>query len=180
MTSSQIQYSIETGRLKLGNWDKLSHYGIVGLLLIIPCLFVFSHLKDYLAGTPQYIMPGERWFMIIPSILGLLFYRLQRNRLKFKMTDTHLTREQLGPVIKKVADELGWVIEKDNKKIIIARTHPGFFSGSWGEQIIILFSRNKVLVNSICDPQKRSSVVSMGRNKRNMRRLIVEIEAARR
>lgn len=180
MTSNQIQYSIDTGRLKLGNWDKLSHYGIVGLLFIIPCLFIFSHLKDYFAGTPQYFIPGEPWFMIIPSILGLIFYWLQKNRLKFKTAGTHLTREQLGSVIKKVADELGWTIEEDNKNIIIARTHPGFFSGSWGEQITILFGRNKVLVNSICDPQKRSSVVSMGRNKRNMRRLIEEIDAASR
>ena len=116
--------------------------------------------------------------MIIPAILGILFYRLQKRRLKFKSIDTKLTRDELGPIIEKVAKELEWTPFVNNKKIIIAKTHPSFFSGSWGEQITILFDKNRILVNSICDPDKRSSVVSMGRNKKNMNRLIKEITKA--
>jgi hypothetical protein len=119
-------------------------------------------------------------FMVIPIILGLLFYRLQRNRLKFKSISTQLTREELDSVVEKVANELKWIPYVMDKKVIIAKTHPSFFSGSWGEQITILFDKNRVLVNSICDPDKRSSVVSMGRNKQNMSRLIEEIKKASR
>ncbi|WP_136668314.1 hypothetical protein [Flavobacterium sp. H122] len=86
-----------------------------------------------------------------------------------------MTREELDPIIEKVAKELEWTSYVVNKKMIIAKTHPNFFSGSWGEQITILFDKNQVLVNSICDPDKRSSVVSMGRNTKNMNRLIEEI-----
>ena len=178
MTNEQIKYSIETCKMKLGKWDKFNHYGIVGFLFIIPSTLIFFHLKDYFQGTTRPLREGEIWFFIIPSILGLLFYRLQKNRLKFKSIETNLTREELDPIIEKVANELEWTPYLTNKKIIIAKTHPSFFSGSWGEQITILFDKNRILVNSICDPDKRSSVVSMGRNKKNMNRLIEEIKKA--
>lgn len=180
MTNDQIRYSIETGEMKLEFWDKFTHYGIVGFLFFIPAMFIFFHLQDYFQGTPRPFREEEIWFMIVPSLLGLLFYRLQRNRLKFKSIDTNLTREEFDPIIEKVANELEWMPYVANKKVIIAKTHPGFFSGSWGEQITILFDKNRILVNSICDPDKRSSVVSMGRNKQNMNRLIEEIKNASR
>ena len=175
MTKEQIKYSIETGKMKLGNWDKLTHYGIVGFMFIIPTMFIFFHLKAYFQGASKPFQAGEIWIMIIPSILGLLFYWLQKNRLKFKSIDTKLTRFELDPVIEKVANELEWIVYVKNKKLVIAKTQPSFFSGSWGEQITILFDENRILVNSICDPSKRSSVVSMGRNNKNMNRLIEEI-----
>lgn len=178
MTNEQIKYSIETGEMKIGNWDKFTHYGIVGFLFIFPAMFIFFHLKDHFQGTSRPFREGEVWFMIIPAILGILFYRLQKRRLKFKSIDTKLTRDELDPIIEKVTKELEWTPFVNNKKIIIAKTHPSFFSGSWGEQITILFDKNRILVNSICDPDKRSSVVSMGRNKKNMNRLIKEITKA--
>lgn len=180
MTNEQIQYSIETGELKLGNWDKFTHYGIVGFLFIIPAMIIFFHTKDYFLGISRPFREVEIWFMIIPSILGLLFYRLQKNRLKFKHIETKLTREEIDPIIEKVVNELEWTPYLINEKIIIAKTHPSFFSGSWGEQVTILFDKNRILVNSICDPDKPSSVVSFGRNKKNMDRLIEEIKKANR
>ena len=180
MTNEQIKYSIETGEIKLGHWKKFTHYGIVGFLFFIPAMFIFFHLQDYFQGTPRPFREGEIWFMIIPSILGILFYRLQRNRLKFQSIETNLTRKEFDPIIEKVANELEWTPYAINKKIIIAKTNPSFFSGSWGEQITILFDKNRILINSICDPDKQSSVVSMGRNKQNINRLIDEIKKASR
>ena len=60
----------------------------------------------------------------------------------------------------------------------MAKTHPSFSSGSWGEQITILFDNRTILVNSICDLDKKNSVVSMGRNKQNENTLINEIKKA--
>jgi len=178
MTNEQIKYSIETGRIKLKKWDKFSHYGIVAFLYYIPTLFLIIHLIDYFQGTPRPFREGEIWFMIIPSILGLLFYRIQKNRLKFKSIDTMLTRKEIDVVIDNVANKLEWKIFMMNKKVLIAYTNPSFFTGSWGEQITILFDKNRILVNSICDPKKRSSVVSMGRNKQNIKLFIEEIKKA--
>lgn len=58
------------------------------------------------------------------------------------------------------------------------KSNPRLWSGSWGEQITILFYKNRVLVNSICDLEKQNSVASYGRNKENMAKLIEEIKKA--
>lgn len=176
MTKEQLIYSLETKELKLSFWDKLTHYGIVLFLFFIPSVFIFLRLKDYFNGTPKAFKNAELWFMIIPTLLGLLFYKFQKKRLKFKSIKTELTREELDPIIEQVANELKWTPYIVNKKMIIAKTYPSFMSGSWGEQITILFDKDSVLVNSICDPDKRSSVVSMGRNTQNEKTLLERIK----
>ncbi|WP_431106806.1 hypothetical protein [Winogradskyella poriferorum] len=180
MTIEKIKYGLENRELKLSNWDKFSHYGIVGFCFIIPLTFTFLHLKDYFSHTPKPIKSGEIWFFIIPTLIGILFFYLQKNRLKFKEVNTNLNKSELNKIIEKVAEELEWHLHFSNSKAIVAKTHPGFLSGSWGEQITILFDNRKVLVNSICDPEKKSSVVSMGRNKQNENKLIEEIKKASR
>jgi hypothetical protein len=76
---------------------------------MIPAFFIFFQLKDYYQGTSiPFLREGGIWFMIIPSILGLLFYRLQKSRLKFKSIDTKLTRDELELIIEKLANELEW------------------------------------------------------------------------
>lgn len=179
MTEEQIKICINKNKLQLSFWDKFSHYGIVGFLFFIPSMFIFFHLKDWGYGTTKPFFVGELFFLVIPTILGIMFYKLQSNRLKFKVIQTNLSRQQLDEIIEKVGNELKWYPEKkDNNNIFTAKTHPSFFSGSWGEQITIIFDNNKLLINSICDLDKRSSVVSMGRNRKNVRRLIEEIETA--
>lgn len=178
MTTEQIKYSIDTGKLKLSNWGKFTHYGLVVFLFFIPAAIIFFHLQDYFEGTANTLNEVEIWVMIIPSLLGILFYRIQGNKLKFKEVATHLTRDELEPIINKIGNKLEWTAYLVNKDVIIAKTHPGFFSGSWGEQITILFDHNRILVNSICDPAKQSSVSSMGRNKQNRNIIIEEIKKA--
>ena len=180
MTKKQRQLSLQTNKLKLSFWDKVSHFGIVGFLFLIPLMFVFFHLKDAINGTPKSLKEGEIYFLLIPTLLGLLFYKVQLDRLKFKEVHTMLSRKELADIIEKVGTELKWHPEEISDDIVIAKTHPSFFSGSWGEQITILFGKNKVLVNSICDPDQKSSVVSMGRNKKNINTLVKEIESASR
>ena len=185
MTDYQINYSIETGELKLSFWKTIKHYGIVFFLFSIPIMLMlfsllFSYLKDYIEGTPKHIREVEYWIIIIPIILGILFYRLQKKRLEFKTIETQLTRKQLEKIINRVANELEWIPYMATENAILAKTRPAFLSGSWGEHITILFDGNKILVNSICDLDMRVSVVSMGRNKKNMNRLIEEIKKASR
>lgn len=179
MTNEQIKYSIETGKLKLGNWAKFIHYGVVIAIFLLPVTVIFFFFKDYFEGNPKPFEGNQLWATtIVPSILGILCYLLQRNKLKFKSIETKLTRTELTEVIERVAKRLEWIPHIVDEKVIVAKTHPGFFSGSWREQITILFDRNSVLVNSICDPDKRPSMVSMGRNKRNVNDLIEEINKA--
>ena len=178
MTEQQRQVSIEKNKLQLPFWDIFSHFSFVGFLFIIPSMFLFFHLKYWFDGTTTRFFIGELPFLVIPIILGVVFYKLQSNRLKFKVVQTNLSRQELVDIIEKVGKELKWYPNEINENYFMAKTHPSFSSGSWGEQITIIFDTNKVFINSICDPDKRSSVVSMGRNKKNVRRLIEEIETA--
>jgi len=176
MNDSRVKRSIATGELQLGFRDKITHYSIVGFTGIIPVLFLFIYIKDYLNGTARPLMEGGILLIIIPCLLALIFFVLQKSRLKLKVVETDLTRDELDPIINKVASELDWIPQIVKRNVIIAKTFPGFLSGSWGEQITILFEGNRVLINSICDPSKKSSIVSMGRNKENVEKLIKEIK----
>lgn len=177
MTEEEIKYGLENRKVKLNNLEKISHYGIVALCFIIPLTFTTFHLLNYFSKTSQPLKTGNIWFLIIPSLIGVLFF-LQKNTLKFKEINTNLNNSELNEIIKKVTKELKWSFDTLSSKVIIAKTNPGFLSGSWGERITILFEKNKVLVNSICDPNKKSSVVSMGRNKQNENKLIESIKKA--
>lgn len=178
MTEQQVNHSLQTNKLQLKFWDNISHFSIVVFFSLIPLTLVFFHLKYSLSATPKPIGEVGIYFMIIPILLALLFYKLQSDRLKFKEVFTTLSRQQLNAIIEKVGHELKWYPQEINENLIIAKTHPSFFSGSWGERITIIFDTNRVLVNSICDPDKKSSIVSMGRNKKNENKLIQEIETA--
>jgi len=178
MTSETITYGLEKRELKLNFWQKVQHFGIVGFCFILPVTFTVMHLKDYFKNSFKPLTSGEIWFIIIPTVLGILLFYLQKSRLKFKEVHTNLNKSQLNNIIEKVAEELEWHIHTSNSKAIVARTHPGFSSGSLGEQITILFDHNKVLVNSICDPNKKSSLISLGRNGQNETTLIENIKNA--
>jgi hypothetical protein len=180
MTSEQIENSIQNNELNLGTWDKFNHYSIVWFLLFMPTVVIFLHLKDYFTGRPYSINGGDLIFSIIPITLALFFYKSQQNKLKFKIAETSIERPRLDKIIHNVASKLKWKIYSTGDNFVLAKTNPSFFSGSWGEQITILFDKNRVLINSICDLDKRTSVVSMGRNRRNMNTLFNEIQNASR
>jgi len=178
MTREQIRYGLDNQKLKLIKWENFSHYSIVGFCFIIPLTITFFHLKAYFENTKRIIASGEIWHIIVPVLLGIFLYFLQKSRLKFKEVHTNLNKQQLLKIIEKVAIKLEWNAHFSNSSVIVVKTHPGFLSGSWGEQITILFDNKKVLINSICDPAKKSSIVSMGRNKQNENLLITEIKKA--
>lgn len=176
MTEIQIDKSIERNELILTSSNKFTHYGIVVRIIIIPLVGLTFCFVDLINGTLKRFTSDMFWLIIVSSAFGLIFYRLQKNRLKFRIVETTLNREELHNIIQQVAKDLKWTIITSKNRIVEAKTFPSFLSGSWGEQITILFDNNRVLVNSICDLEKPSSVVSMGRNKRNLNTLIEKIE----
>ena len=143
---------------------------------MIPVSFIYFFLKKLVNNSSEKMNLETLLFITFPSVLGLFFYNLQSNRLKFKIVETNLKRSELNNIIYQVATELKWKIIKNDDQIVEAKTYPSLLSGSWGEQITILFDNKRLLVNSICDLERRSSAVSMGRNRKNTNRIIEEIE----
>jgi hypothetical protein len=178
MTKEIYDRSVETGEVQLvGFWDKSAHFGIVGFLLFLATVVVCVEW-NLQKNNINIFQSVDLWMIIAPLTLALIFYLVQKQRLKFRVVKTKLNHAQLKEILTEVAEMLEWKFTSMTTNVCIATTNPGFFSGSWGEQITILFYQDSVFVNSICDPDKRSSVVSFGRNRENERTLIDKINEA--
>ena len=77
------------------------------------------------------------------------------------------TDQEFQEAIQRTASEYEWKIERNNKAVFRAY-RPSNWTGSWGEMITIIRGKDALLLNSICDPNKTSSVASFGWNKRNI------------
>lgn len=182
MTKAQIHKSIRSGQLQLSPKHWRTHFEVVYLLAYItPGFFgimVLYYIWNYFYEIPNRFGLEVFLFMFAPIPFAALFYYIQKKRLEFKVIRTDLPRFKIDKIIKSAAKALEWKIIKKNNKVIIAKTNPPFISGSWGEHITILFQGNYILINSICDPEKHTSLASMGRNKQNVQILILQIEKA--
>ncbi len=174
MTQEEYNKSIETGELQLNCKDWLTHFGVVGFLFFMPLMLLSIHLFKFFEGNPFSFRDGEFYILIVPIIIGFLFFILQRSRLKFKVLTVRLSQKELTAYIEQLCKEWDWKPYFHNKNIFIAKTKMG--GGSWGELVTILFNGNEVWINSICDPDKHGSIVSMGRNRENVKAVTDLIE----
>ncbi len=179
MTKEQTVISIKTGSLQLGRWDKFNHYFPAIGLFSISAFFPAFWLYDLLKGFTKPINQAGYHFLIgfasISLALAVVVYIFQKRQLRL----TKIGRTKLGEEPRKlvtvVAKKLRWVAIVDRADAYVAVTNPAFWSGSCGERITILYDDDIIWANSICDPQRQSSIVSCGRNKANVRALIKTI-----
>jgi len=175
----EIYYqSLQTNQLQLSLKGRLSHYSIVLFLLFVSALMPITHLVKYIQGEGSSFENGEIWIVIVPLTLCILFYWLQKSRLKFNIVNAKLTHTELINLIETVSKKLEWHKVSATYKAFIAKTQPSFFSGSWGEQVTILFDKDRVLINSICDLDSRPSLVSFGRNRENVTTVKANLHSA--
>lgn len=176
MTAEQVKTSIETRELQLTNRQKLIHYKVVILLLFIGIFGLFFSLKEYISGTYNLFIYAGIGFFIFSVVIGILLYKLQRHRLKFYLIDRILANNDLKEIIEKVKMELKWSFFIVDTNIIIAKTKADFLLPGRGELITILFDKNKILINSIYDPSKKSLIFPFSPNRKNVRILVERIK----
>lgn len=176
MTAEQVKTSIETRELQLTNRQKLIHYKVVILLLFIGIFGLFFSLKEYISGTYNLFIYAGIGFFIFSVVIGILLYKLQRHRLKFYVIDRILANDDLKEIIEKVKMELKWSFYIVDTNIIIAKTKSDFLLPGRGELITILFDKNKILINSIYDPSKKSLIFPFSPNRKNVRILVERIK----
>jgi len=179
MKNELIEKMKMTGRLELTFWESLTHYMIV-FAFVFPLAVISINSLSYNADSSISVRtPLEMSLFGVPfALLGILSYFVQYKRLQFKIVETNLSREKLNELLDRTSDELEWIPVIKTKDIFIAKTIPKWWTGSWGEQITILIDKERLMINSICDPEQRTSVTSMGRNKKNVNRLIENIKKA--
>ena len=167
MTQAQIHKMKGTKTLILTKGQTFWHYSIVPFLLIVPALTTIDVYKYYVTHTYTAARPIEDlistgYIWVIPAIA---FYFIQRRKLKFKTINVSVDKDTFKEAVEQTAKELEWTIEEATNDTIIAKS--GFSWRSWGEQITIIRCSDKILFNSICDPDNRPSVASFGMNKVN-------------
>jgi hypothetical protein len=103
----------------------------------------------------------------LPLIPAVAFYYIQKRRLKFKVIDMAINHDAFIEAVKETAQQLEWQIVKKNQNLIVAKS--GFSWRSWGELITIIRVKDKILFNSICDPDNITSIASWGMNSVNLK-----------
>lgn len=177
MKQEHIKLMIKQKRLKLTFIQTLSHYAIVLFILFMPALTLYSLFEIYVTKSYDGVRSAQElirvnFFWIIPAA-G--FYILQRSRLILKEVLISYSDEEFKEAIKRTANELGWQIEFNNKSFFRAY-RPFNYTLSWGEMITIIRQKDKLLINSICDPNKMSSVLSFGWNKKNIQTFLINLQ----
>lgn len=156
-------------RLKLTTNQFLTHYWIVLFLLIIFLVITGQLVEEYIteASFDLQKVTEEINILLILLSLALIFTIVQYKRLRFKVFNVSYTPEQFNEAIERTANEMDWRI-KNNSKTIFRAVRLGNWSGSWGEMVTIIKLKDRLLINSICDPDGRGGVFSYGWNKKNV------------
>ncbi len=169
MKSEGIKIMLETERLKLNKSQLFSHFFVILFILILPTLCFYTIFKIEVLGSIEFKTTQELLYMSIPwLILAIVFLIIQYYRLNFIKINKKVTGEDFIRIIQITGKERNWKILILTNDYSVARR--GFnWTGSWGERITIIRKENEILINSICDPDKRSSVSSWGQNKKNIK-----------
>lgn len=166
----QIEMMTTKGRLKLTFGQMIDHYFIVVFLLLVPAFTAYEIYKMYVTHTYEGVRSSSELLTAsLPFlILSIAFIFIQRSKLKFQKIKLDHTDEQFQTAIKLTIEDLKWQIEHNDANYFRAY-RPWNWTSSWGEMITIIRDKERLYINSICDPNKTSSVVSWGWNKRNLK-----------
>lgn len=169
MTKDDFDIMIATGKLKLSKRERRDHFYIVHYILIIPIsILILSFYNKYIAEVEISQKFLEMFFMAVFFLcLAVLVYIYQKKALIFKIYNTKVSKQELSLALTKTAQELDWKIFDVGDYYIKAVRHGSFLSGSWGEEITILKTDNKLYLISICKPDS-NSIASFGWNKKNV------------
>ena len=170
MKSEWIPIMKKNKKLKLTTIQTLTHYGIALLLLFIVSLTGWSLIEIYVTNTYTGVRTANELIgTSLPFLLlAVFFVFVQHRRLKFKEINVTFTDEQFQEAVDRTVKDLEWRIDRNNKTFFRAY-RPWNWTGSWGEMVTIIKDKDRLLVNSICDPDNMGSVASYGWNRKNIK-----------
>lgn len=160
--------------LQLSLRQKSSHYQFVLVLLylsaILPLIVLFFFIRDYYKGVQGKLIIEFIWLSIFFLVAALIYFFIQKKRLKMTRIETNLTREQIGNIVDELCKKFNWNKWRNRKNLLVIKTPETFWSFFAAEQITILFGKNVVLVNSIRDLDAQRKVFGeIGKNLVNVK-----------
>ena len=163
-------------RLKLTFGQTITHYMVVPFLLFIPGLMAKSLFEIFVTENYSGVRSaGELLTASIPFlVLAIAFAYIQYRRLDLKEIKVNYTDDQFQEAVRRTVENLNLRIENNQRDFFRAHRSSNW-TGSWGEMITIVKDKERLLINSICDPDRLSSVVSYGWNRRNLRTFLTNL-----
>lgn len=145
-----------------------THYGLSQMTFSIAVSCLIIYIWKYTSGKDNEIFLN---FILITLAIGVVSWICQKRKLYFKEIRTTLSKEEIFNAIGTVGERNGWSLDHAGEDCIVAHTNPRMWSPTWGEQIFVVFDEGKIWVNSVNDLNKRTSIVSFGYTKRNVRQV---------
>ena len=164
-------------RIPLTTSWALTHYGIPFFLVNIPMFYWTAILSVEHPATREGSLWPDLGIGVFPLLLAALLIRRQYRKLFFTPVRTTLPPGELYPAIERLCQEHEWVPDHVGEECFVGHTPTGAFS--WGEQLFIVFDKGRVWINSVGNMDRRVSVSSFGRIRRNKRLLQKAIEQTR-
>ncbi len=174
ITNQNIKKSIQTKELQLNFWQKASHYQFVLALLylsaIFPLIVLFFFIRNYYSDVEWKLIIEFIWLSPFFLIAALIYYFIQKKRLKMTTIKTNLTSEQIGSIVDELCRKFNWNKWRNRKNLIVIKTPETFWSFFAAEQITILFDKNEIFVNSIRNlDAQRKAFGEIGKNSENVK-----------
>jgi len=94
----------------------------------------------------------------IISIIGILLYIYQNDKLKFRSLDLNVPTDQFIENAKMLLEREGWIIEYDNQKYLQAIYRTGLFRL---DLLTIIKFKHRIEYNLIHHPQDHNSIASL-------------------
>lgn len=167
-------FVLRTRHLPLTTDWATTHYALPSLMVFILCGMLLFNLFSLICAWGV-LLP--LWALCIPLSLALLLFRVQRNRLDFEEVPTRLSVEEIGNLFIELAEQHEWSIDHLGYDCIVAHTNPSMWSFTSGEHIFVVYDSGRVWLNSVNNLDRRSSIVSLGYTRRNLRWIVEAIRA---
>ena len=165
-------HNMNEPRLKLSGMAKFTYFSPLIFVGSLPIIGLFVQLFGQ--GKSDLTL-----LIIIPMPLVAFLYWFQNRSLRYqRIHTTHSAEENFHSVVS-LAHRENWKIKTKRTSEFIQAKVQGFPKTlSWGEQVSVQFDGNDVYVNSICDPDERSSISSFGQNTENVESVVKAISAS--
>ena len=166
-------------KLKLNPSQLFSHYGALLVYGIPVLVFAWGTIQSQFKGSSNGTRSVKEIALvsIVLLIVGSLEFIRKRNKLKFKEYCILVDDKGFVQSVEKTAEQLNWSIDQLSASYVKAH-RDGNWSWSWGEMITVIRDGEKILINSISDPNSLIAGESFGWNRKNVDTFIRNLHKA--